>query len=190
MNQPRPHYEPPQTRSAPKFRELAICTALVLIVGGMVAPLVQSAMTKRLSQLCLTHGRQLGMGVHLYAQDYDNHLPLAETWYVLTSPYLAKNPPICTALSQNQGVGYAMDSRLSGKSLDNIGADHGERVLLYESFNLSPNAHDPGTSFDARHQVDKPQSPKYGWVGYVDGHGYFYQEKHAKDGVRQGIIRD
>ena len=54
--------------------------------------------------------------------------------------------------------------------------------------NLTQNAHDPGTSYEARHLGARPQSPHWGWVGYVDGHAFLEPENNAKDGVRKGTM--
>uniref|UniRef100_UPI00286BF8A3 hypothetical protein n=1 Tax=Armatimonas sp. TaxID=1872638 RepID=UPI00286BF8A3 len=88
---------------------------------------------------------------------------LATNWYDASYPY-RKNKLRCPRLSDPNGIGYAMDERLSERSLDKIGAPHDKTPLLYESRSILPNAHDPLASFVGRHDH------QMGWIGFVDGH--------------------
>ena len=192
MSQPRPRYEPPRPRFQLKvsLTEILVCLVIVGILYAILYPLFLSSKEKAPSLTCLSNGRQLSLAVMLYSQDYDEHLPLAKNWYDASYPYYKNRALVCPERPNKQGVGYAMDERLSGRSMDNIGQDHRARILLYESSGFAPNAHDPGTSFEARHKGNRPHDPKYGWVGYVDGHVYQYPDHIAKKGVLSGTIKD
>lgn len=165
MNESRPHYEPPRPRFQLKvsLTEILVCLAIVGILYAILYPLLLSSKEKAPSLTCLSNGRQLSLAIMMYSQDYDEHLPLAKNWYDASYAYY-KNRLRCPRLSDPKGIGYAMDERLSGRSLDKIGAPHDESPLLYESRNILANAHDPLNSFVGRHDH------QMGWIGFVDGH--------------------
>ena len=174
MNESRPRYEPPQPRQI-KFKaswqELLAVTIIVGILQAVLSPLFNSAMVSRPRKTaCLSNGKRLSRAVMMYSQDHDEHLPLAENWYEATDLYYNDKTLVCPERPNHLGVGYAMDERLSGRSMDSIGAPHDKRPLLYESSNFTPNAHDSGTSFAGRH------TNQTGWVGFVDGHVKIFQK--------------
>ena len=143
--------------------ELLVVIAIIAILAAILFPVFAQARDKARSAACLSNTKQLSLGVIMYSQDYDEHLPLAKNWYDAAYPYYKNKGFVCPERPRKQGIGYAMDERLSGRSMDKIGAPHDKRPLLYESSNLAPNAHDSGTSFAGRHKGT-------GWVGFVDGH--------------------
>ncbi len=168
MSHSRPRYEPPQPEKLSFFKfslkELLAVTVIVGLLAAILNPLFNSAMVSRPRKTaCISNGKQLSLAVMMYSQDYDEHLPLAKNWYDAAYPYYKNKGFVCPERPRKQGIGYAMDERLSGRSMDKIGAPHDKRPLLYESSNLAPNAHDSGTSFAGRHKGT-------GWVGFVDGH--------------------
>ncbi|WP_394793391.1 type II secretion system protein [Armatimonas sp.] len=167
MSQPRPRYEPPQPEKLSFFKfslkELLVVVVIVTIFAAIIFPIFADATTRSRHVACLSNGKQLTIATQMYSKDYDDHLPQATSWYTGLQYYLTYPNQVCTLRTKSQGVGYAMDERLSGRSLEKIGASHAKRPLLYESSNFTPNAHDSGTSFAGRHKGT-------GWVGFVDGH--------------------
>ncbi|WP_309712137.1 type II secretion system protein [Armatimonas sp.] len=165
MSQPSPRYEPPRPRFQLKasLTEILVCLAIVGILYAILFPIFAQPRERASQSYCLSNGKQLSLAVMMYSQDYDEYLPLATNWYDASYPY-RKNRLRCPRLSDPNGIGYAMDERLSGRSLDKIGAPHDKSPLLYESSNFTPNAHDAVTSFAGRH------TNQTGWVGFVDGH--------------------
>ena len=144
MNQPHPHYEPPKPWLKAPPKEIAICIGIVSLLISLLAPVFQQAQNHARDASCNYQLRQRTTALLQYATDNDNSLPPASQWQSASSSYLMEEKGPCPALSHPApGVlGYAMDSRLSGRSLERIGAPHNQRILLYESSNLSQNAHD------------------------------------------------
>lgn len=161
-----PSYTPPP----PRFRltalqkQLLACAGIVGVVGLILAPVFLQAQNSARYISCLSNLKSRGVALLQYAEDYDQHLPLATEWQTHTEPRQREERGACPSLrTPEPGVsGYAMDSRLSGRALRRLGAEPAERVVLFESSRLSPNAHDPGASFTVRHG--------YGGVVFADGH--------------------
>ncbi len=125
---------------------------------------------------CLSNLRQLGTAVMTYAQDYDEHMPLAVHWAELIGPHIAdvaENPFVCP--SANSPGSYAMNAALSTTSLQDI-PDPAETVLLFD-------ADAPGRSF-AGGQQDLAKTRHGGLpnVGFADGHA-----KHANEYVQKKL---
>lgn len=181
MSQPDPRYEPPKPWFSPPRREVLVCVGIVAVLGAVLAPVFQQAQNMARQIGCLGQLRTRGQSVLLYATDYDNQLPRGTQWQTKSDLYIKEEKGPCLALwSPAPGVlGYAMDSRLSECSLDKVGAPHERCVLLFESFNLHPNANDRGTSFDVRHG--------YGSITFVDGHAKMYKQNEGDTLARRGV---
>jgi prepilin-type processing-associated H-X9-DG protein len=87
---------------------------------------------------CLSNGKQLGLGMLLYASDYDERLPLAARWLDDAYPYV-KNGRLACPMSPTKQYGYAMHESLSEAALKEIEEPAG-RMMLFESIALIPNA--------------------------------------------------
>ena len=181
MTPRRPGYESPKPRFVARRREVLVCVGIVTVLGAVLAPLFQQAQDMARQVGCLGQLRARGQSVLLYAADYDNQLPRGTQWQTKSNLYIKEEKGPCPALSHPAlGVlGYAMDSRLAECSLDKVGAPHERCVLLFESFNLRPNAHDRGTSFDVRHGD--------GTITFVDGHAHTYKQNEGDILARRGV---
>lgn len=110
-----------------------------------------------------------GNGLSLYAADYDDRLPPAQTWMDVTTPYVLrsasanssgfdpnkltiKNVYHCPALSNQDAVGYAFNSSLAMQFRSQIRAPE-EVTVLYESQQLQRNAYSshPDQDWSFRH---------------------------------------
>jgi hypothetical protein len=166
MSQPQPRYEPPKPWLKLPPREVLACIVIVSLLATILYPVVRQAQDMGRQASCQSNVRSRGGALLQYATDNDDHLPPASQWHSASSRYLKEEKGPCPSLSHPApGVlGYAMDSRLSERSLKHIGAPHEKRALLYESSNLTQDAHDPGISFIVRHG--------YGIITFVDGHSW------------------
>ena len=182
MSQPRPRYEPPKPWLKLPPREVLACVVIVSLLATVLFPVFRQAQNSARDIACLSNLRSRSNSLLQYATDNDNSLPPASQWQSASSSYLKEEKGSCPSLSRpDLGVlGYAMDSRLSGRSLERIGALHDQRILLYESSNLTQNAHDPGISFTVRHG--------YAAITFVEGHAKMYKEEVGKPLVQRGLL--
>jgi prepilin-type N-terminal cleavage/methylation domain-containing protein/prepilin-type processing-associated H-X9-DG protein len=93
--------------------ELLVVIAIIAILAAILFPVFAQARDKARSAACLSNVKQLALGVHMYAQDYDEVVPAAFSewsipvyespvgtmtnypsyWYVVIQPYV-KNTAI------------------------------------------------------------------------------------------------
>src|SRR5438067_1347606 len=78
--------------------ELLVVVALIAVLAAILFPVFAQAREKARSSACLSHLQGLTVAVLMYAQDYDEHLPLAvaptttppffAAWHNLIDPYV------------------------------------------------------------------------------------------------------
>ncbi|WP_395090862.1 hypothetical protein [Armatimonas sp.] len=182
MSQPRPRYEPPKPLLKLPPKEVLACVVTVSLLTIILLPVFRQAQDMGRQASCSSNLRSRSNALLQYATDNDGNLPPASQWQTVSSNYLKEEKGSCPSLSHSvpSVLGYAMDSRLSSRSLEKIGAPHETRVLLYESSNLTPNANDPGISFTVRHG--------YASIAFVDGHVKMYEQEPGEQLVRKGIL--
>jgi prepilin-type N-terminal cleavage/methylation domain-containing protein/prepilin-type processing-associated H-X9-DG protein len=81
--------------------ELLVVIAIIAILAAILFPVFAQAREKARSASCLSNTKQMGLAVSMYAQDYDERLPMggnggptgANRWYHWIAPY-AKNRAI------------------------------------------------------------------------------------------------
>jgi prepilin-type N-terminal cleavage/methylation domain-containing protein len=60
--------------------ELLVVIAIIAILAAILFPVFSQAREKARQAQCLSHYRQLGTGISLYAQDYDERMPKQRCW--------------------------------------------------------------------------------------------------------------
>ena len=141
--------------------ELLMVIAIIAILAALLFPVFARARGKSRETSCLSNLKQLGAAMKVYAQDYDESLPmgvLAEvnapwprTWDMQIQPYL-KNarvimcpddivsiPVDVPGLGKQMYRSYSIPDNLSGKPLAQA-SDTSGSVLLFESFSLGKDA--------------------------------------------------
>ena len=139
--------------------------SIALLVAA--APLLLQSKSKSHSPetMCLTNMRYVGLGLMMYAQDYDERLPPTTGWSAHLGPYVKNESRFrCPSLA-GRGYGYAFDARLDRLPLEKLAAP-ADTVALYETTDWSKNASWPGTKFATRHGLDET----HGNVAFADGH--------------------
>jgi len=84
--------------------ELLIVIAIIALLAGLVLPALGGAKGKAWQASCASNQKQLGLGVMLYAGDWDDYLPYpksdygdAATWIYAIDPYVMNLIPTDTA---------------------------------------------------------------------------------------------
>jgi prepilin-type N-terminal cleavage/methylation domain-containing protein/prepilin-type processing-associated H-X9-DG protein len=73
--------------------ELLVVIAIIAILAAILFPVFAQAREKARQTVCLSNMKQMGLAVHMYAQDYDETLPLdghvtkTFTWVYSLDPY-------------------------------------------------------------------------------------------------------
>jgi uncharacterized RDD family membrane protein YckC len=97
---------------------IAACLAglmfiFIPITAAILFPVFSQAREKARSAVCMAHMKQIGLGLSMYADDYDGHLPLAKSWCDGVQTYV-RNPVLfqCPNLPDARGA-QAYNARLS-----------------------------------------------------------------------------
>jgi prepilin-type N-terminal cleavage/methylation domain-containing protein/prepilin-type processing-associated H-X9-DG protein len=93
--------------------ELLVVIAIIAILAAILFPVFAQAREKARQSACLSNCKQMGLGVMLYTEDYDQTLPMGgftgkkpDRWYEFIAPY-----------TKNKGI-YVCPSRPDYKQLD------------------------------------------------------------------------
>ena len=62
-------------RSAFTLIELLVVIAIIAILAAILFPVFAQARESARQSLCLSNGKQIGMAMLMYSQDYDERLP-------------------------------------------------------------------------------------------------------------------
>ena len=130
--------------------ELLVVIAIIAILAAILFPVFAQAREKARQASCTSNLRQMGLGVTMYAQDYDEHFSLAATltptgflnWHDFVDPYV-KNKQIWACPSAKLPL---VDS-------------YGKIVCLYGFNTLYLNMKLDGTPIDPQNIYDLNNAP-------------------------------
>lgn len=183
--------------------ELLVVIAIIAILAAILFPVFARAREKARQSSCLSNLKQIGLAVHMYAQDYDERFPLSafdptgagwwwnspstRMWFMVIQPYI-KNTQLLLCPSQTDNYqggawndewlcGYGLNCGfMSGASLGQIPRP-AERIYAGDKWGRDPRLSPthPGGGC-ANNWV-----ASYAWNGYHnDGANYVLCDGHAK----------
>lgn len=169
--QPYPYPPTPPRQGTPVWVWIAGgCGCLFfggVILLAILFPVFSQARNKARQTSCISNVKQMGLGILMYMQDYDEKLPTTTNWMDKITPYI-KNDVVfhCPEASRrnNSIYGYAFNSQNSGMALEKFSTPNAT-IMLYDSTNLSQHATDALSTL--------PNPERHGGknvVGYLDGH--------------------
>ncbi len=138
MNSQNPKPDPGPVRTIPGFTlmELLVVMAIIAILTSILLPALGRAKQRAYSIACVSNLRQLGVALHLYVEDNNNHLPVCAWPLPSQSTNNPPLPPITTTLMPNvksnavfrcpadrtifpvEGTSYEWNGWLNGASFD------------------------------------------------------------------------
>lgn len=148
----------PVTRKVTGFTliELLVVIAIIAILAAILFPVFAQARAKARQTACASNMRQMGVGILMYAQDYDELLPTGEVdgpkvpwtrhpglpatstvtsdpyWYVIIDPYI-KNKDLLVCPGAEEPFGFPRGEAYAGSYAANYRGALGRR----ESVNLA-----------------------------------------------------
>jgi prepilin-type processing-associated H-X9-DG protein len=169
-------YQPPPEVGLPPRKPKNTAAIVIAVLGGCLAfglvgvmilaailfPVFAQAREAARKSSCMSDAKQLSTAMMMYAQDHDETLPPAATWYTGLGTYLRSS--VGTTCPSRPGVigPYAFNSKHDRRSLAKI-PSLSTASQLFESKAGLLNASDPLTSFTTPHRDT-------GIVAYADGH--------------------
>lgn len=168
--------------SAPRHRRFAwsqvlVVAATLLILSAILYPILHLVRQKEASEedaasatRCLVNLKELALNLHIYAQDYDEHLPAVEDWPGVLVPYVGQpeESPVFWCPEDTDPThwpSYAMPPGLSRADLKSV-KDWDRHALLYDA--------QADGSFARRHIA--PTGAVGGNAAYLDGHSMFSRD--------------
>ena len=107
--------------------ELLVVIAIIAILAAILFPVFARAREKARQTSCLSNVKQLALGIHMYAQDYDETLTAnqnvvpgqpTEYWFDVIQPYVMNRQILECPSSRTQPVGYGWNYPHGGYRLD------------------------------------------------------------------------
>jgi hypothetical protein len=138
--------------------------AACCILPALLFPIFSRVREMARLEKCMDNLKDLALAQLVYANDYNDQLPVASRWGDLIRPYVKTSDQYrCPSIPQERGFGYAMNVRLSRQKVSRLTMPS-QIPLLYDSSNLAWNAHDPVTSLP-----NPPRHIRLNNIAFADG---------------------
>ncbi len=150
--------------------EVVAIVFLVAIVAALLWP-VQAGGDRRNARkyACLSVMKQQALAAIMYADDFDDRLPVATSWQTLVKPYDKIADPFCPSLGDRRPGQYGHAFRRDVGSLKTAKVAHpNETVMLLDSTDLSFNA---TGGFDLLPPEGR-HLDGFNSVAFIDGHAW------------------
>lgn len=118
--------------------ELLVVIAIIAILAAILFPVFAQAREKARAITCISNLKQIGMGVMMYVQDYDEKYPMSQSWHNgvqvawqgLVNPYIKADKTYRAADGQTQAWGDGPLFRCPSFP-DNQSAMYGPHIDLF-----------------------------------------------------------
>ena len=185
-----------KARSGFTLIELLVVIAIIAILASILFPVFARARAKARQAACMSNLRQLGLGLKMYADDYDETMPLWSldggapdgsgrlglatpfTWDTQINPYL-KNTQILICKDNPYGAtfrSYALPRYVSGQALGALTSETAV-VFLYEKGDYVPGTWEDATGENFIHSSAPTMTPKF---FHNDGKNFLFADGHVK----------
>jgi len=179
--------------------ELLVVIAIIAILAAILFPVFAKAREKARTTSCTNNLRQLGMGMLMYSQDYDERLPIGyrgptwcadfASWKQLILPYV-KNTQLFICPSAGEKYPCPAGSQLPYTATYGTNAYWSESgIYALASFTQPSRTFLIGENGDGDWVVEPPQGQctgavwtQPGWIAFphTDGSVWAYADGHAK----------
>jgi len=124
--------------------ELVVIAVVIVILGGILFPVFESAKSSPRRMSCLSNMKQLDMGLLFYQNDNNDFMPKAAKWADSAHPYIEfESVYRCPAIRpEKDAFGHAFYSPMSEKKTAKLPNPAGVPIL-FDSTDLSWNANGP-----------------------------------------------
>jgi hypothetical protein len=101
----------------------------LIVPASLLLPALARAKAKAQAINCVSHMKQISLAIRMYANDYKDNLPLANTWCDVIQPNLGAPKVMRCPADPAAQSSYAYNAALSGKNLDKVSP---QTVMIFE----------------------------------------------------------